>query len=179
MYAYAKYWFFGRPVAFALVGVVALGILTLLPARETAARPAADYGPPISGTVRVIDGDTIVVDSRHIRLEGIDAPEIAQRCGRRFFGTWACGAAATHALASIVAGRSVTCDSRGDDAYGRTLGVCFVNGQDINAHMVREGFAWAFVKYSKSYVREEAEAKSARAGIWSGEAEPAWLFRHN
>lgn len=179
MYSHAKYWFFCRPVASALVGVVALGILALLPARETAARPAAEYGPPISGAVRVIDGDTIVVDGRHIRLEGIDAPEIGQRCGRRLFGTWACGAAAAEALVAAVKGRTVACESRGKDGYGRTLGICFADGQDVNAYMVREGFAWAFVKYSKSYVREEAEAKSARAGIWTGEAEPAWLFRQN
>ena len=46
-----------------------------------------------------------------------------------------------------------------------------------NAEMVRAGFAWAFVKYSKRYETIEAEARKAKVGIWKGEAEPAWVFR--
>jgi hypothetical protein len=39
------------------------------------------------------------------------------------------------------------------------------------------GFAWAFVKYSATYVAVEAEAKAARTGIWKSETEPAWTYR--
>lgn len=170
------YWLTRRSVASALVGVVALSALSLLPTRDTEARPAREYGA-ISGMARVVDGDTIVIDGRSIRLEGIDAPEHGQTCGRRFFGTWKCGAAAAQALAEIVEGRTVTCESRGDDKYGRMLGICFVDGEDINARMVREGLAWAFVRYSMTYVSEEAEARADRAGIWTGTAEPAWEYR--
>jgi hypothetical protein len=67
----------------------------------------------------------------------------------------------------------------GRDKYGRILGVCSVGESDINAEMVRRGYAWAFVKYSRSYVAEEAEAREARAGSWQGDAEPAWIFRAN
>jgi hypothetical protein len=45
--------------------------------------------------------------------------------------------------------------------------------------MVREGYAWAFVKYSTSYVQEEAEARALHIGIWQGKAEPAWEFREH
>jgi len=175
-----KYWITRRSVASALVGGVAIVFLAAVPAREIEARPAHDFGAndrAISGTARVIDGDTIEIAGRRIRLEGIDAPEHGQTCGRRFFGTWNCGAAAADALRELVDDRSVVCESQGDDKYGRMLGICFVDGADINAQMVREGYAWAFVKYSKSYVREEAEARAARAGIWTGDAEPAWIFR--
>ena len=34
--------------------------------------------------------------------------------------------------------------------------------------MVRQGYAWAFVKYSSSYVKEEAAAKAEGLGIWQG-----------
>jgi len=176
----AGYWLSRRPVASALVGIIALGFLSLLPTRQIAARPSAEHstvGEAISGPARVIDGDTLVVGGQHIRLEGIDAPELGQTCGRRFFGTWRCGKAAADALAALVGGRSVTCESRGDDKYGRMLGICFVDGRDLNAAMVREGLAWAFVKYSQTYVPEEAEARSSRVGIWRGEAEPAWVYR--
>jgi endonuclease YncB( thermonuclease family) len=178
MYAYAKYLLFRRSVASALVGVLAFGALSLLPAPETSARPALELGAA-SGTARVIDGDTIVIDGRHIRLEGIDAPEHGQTCARWLFGTWDCGTAAAEKLKSLIAAGPVTCESRGDDKYGRMLGICYVNGVDINAKMVREGLAWAFVKYSQSYVHEEEAARAAGIGIWQGKSEPAWLYREN
>jgi len=55
--------------------------------------------------------------------------------------------------------------SHGLDKYGRTLGVCFVAGRDINAEMVREGYAWAIIRYSTSYVQEEAEARARARGF--------------
>ncbi len=136
------------PVASALVGVVALGVLLAMPTRESAARAPAGDGD-VAGLARVIDGDTLEIAGRHVRLEGIDAPETGQTCGRRLIGSWRCGSAATDALAKLVAKRRVSCESHGNDKYDRMLGICFVDGRDINAEMVREGFAWAFVKYSQ------------------------------
>ena len=78
---------------------------------------------------------------------------------------------------SLLAGKAVSCEPRGLDKYGRTLGICFVDGRDVNAQMVRQGFAWAFIKYSTSYVKEEAEARTQGIGIWQGEAMPAWEYR--
>jgi len=176
MNAHLKYLLHRRPVASALVGVLALPVLILLPGDGTAARPGPDHGG-VSGPARVIDGDTIDIGGTHVRLEGIDAPERGQSCGRRFFGTWECGAAAARELSALIGGRSVSCESRSHDVYRRLLAVCYVDGRDINAEMVRGGYAWAFVKYSSSYVREENEARAARAGIWTGKAEPAWVYR--
>jgi endonuclease YncB( thermonuclease family) len=164
------------PVASALVGVVALGALLAMPTRESAARAPAGDGD-LAGLARVIDGDTLEIAGRHVRLEGIDAPESGQTCGRRLIGSWRCGSAAADALAKLVAKRRVSCESRGNDKYDRMLGICFVDGRDINAEMVREGYAWAFVKYSQTYVKQEAEARIARVGIWQGDAEPAWVYR--
>jgi endonuclease YncB( thermonuclease family) len=138
------------------------------------ARPAAGR---IAGVARVVDGDTITVGETRVRLEGIDAPEAGQTCGRKWFGSWSCGSAATAALARLVEGRPVSCEPRGLDKYGRVLGVCFADSRDINAEMVRQGHAWAFVKYSQSYVREEAQARVQGLGIWQGEAQPAWEYR--
>jgi endonuclease YncB( thermonuclease family) len=163
-------------VASALVGVVALGVLWMLPPRETAARSAAESAT-LSGRARVVDGDTLEIDGRHVRLEGIDAPETGQTCSRRLVGSWDCGEAAAEGLTKLVAKRVVSCESRGNDKYGRMLGICFVDGRDINAELVREGLAWAFVKYSQTYVQQEADARLQRVGIWQGNAEPAWIYR--
>lgn len=150
------------------------GVCTLLGLGGVAQSGAAER---IAGTARVIDGDTLDITGTHIRLEGIDAPETGQTCGRKWLGSWNCGASATSALESMIAGREVTCESRGHDKYHRMLGVCFVGGREINAEMVRQGHAWAFVKYSQSYVEAEAEARVLRIGIWQGTAEPAWVYR--
>jgi endonuclease YncB( thermonuclease family) len=147
-------------------------------AAETWERPA-DGSPrnAIVGVPRVVDGDSLVVDDVKVRLEGIDAPEVGQTCGRPLGGTWPCGVEAKYALTALIGGREVACESRGLDKYGRTLGACRLDGRDINAWMVREGHAWAFTKYSTSYVQQEAEARAHGIGIWQGEATPAWEYR--
>ena len=158
--------------------LVALALATsfALPSQHLSARTTPGT-EPLTGAVHVIDGDTIALNDMRVRLEGIDAPETGQTCKRKWFGSWACGAAATDALQSLVRGRSVRCEPRGLDKYGRTLAVCFADGHDINAAMVRQGFAWAFVKYSTTYVQEEAEARGQGLGIWQGASTPAWEYR--
>jgi endonuclease YncB( thermonuclease family) len=170
MYDSTARWIIRWPVASALAGVCALGLLLLLPAAETAAR--AD----LTGSARVIDGDTLEIGGERVRLEGIDAPEMSQACGKDE-GSWDCGKAAAAALERLLGNQQIACADHGTDKYGRMLGVCFLGSRDVNAWMVREGLAWAFVKYSRSYVREEAEARASHAGIWQGTAEPAWEFR--
>lgn len=131
----------------------------------------------LSGRAVAIDGDTIEIGDARVRLEGIDAPEAGQSCGRKWVGTWDCGRAALRALNGLIDNQTVTCKSQGRDKYGRVLGLCSAGGKDINAEMVRAGNAWAFVKYSRTYVGAEEEARAARAGIWQGDAEPAWVYR--
>jgi endonuclease YncB( thermonuclease family) len=155
---------------------LALALGFLFPLSHLAAR-SGGVPEALTGFARVTDGDTITVNDTRVRLEGIDAPETGQTCKRKWIGSWACGAGATAALQSLLEGKTVTCEPRGLDKYGRTLGVCFVDGKDVNAAMVRQGFAWAFVKYSTSYVKEEAEARAQGLGIWQGPSMPAWEYR--
>lgn len=146
------------------------------------ARPAigsAAHSPSLSGPGTVVDGDTIVVDGVRIRLEGIDAPEAGQTCNDERGRPWPCGDVATRTLGRVVSAGPLRCDNRGLDKYGRTLAVCRQGSVDINALMVRTGLAWAFVKYSRTYEREEAEARARRVGIWRGDSTPAWDYRAN
>ncbi len=138
---------------------------------------AAPSRATITGHARVIDGDTIAVGGMRIRLEGIDAPETSQTCTSRSGETWPCGRKATHELTQLIGQEPVTCEERGLDKYRRVLGVCWAGGVEINAEMVRRGYAWAFVRYSQVYVGLEAQARAAKAGIWQGAAQPAWDYR--
>ena len=163
----------GNGLAFALASLAALTSSALSESRAVVSYPAV-----LAGIPRVVDGDTLVIDGMRVRLEGIDAPETGQTCGRKDgAGTWDCGNAATHELKAMIGHNPISCDNLGTEKYGRMLGRCHVNGLNLNAELVRRGYAWAYVKYSRVYVTVESEARAVGAGIWQGEAMPAWDYR--
>jgi endonuclease YncB( thermonuclease family) len=131
----------------------------------------------ISGAAHVIDGDTIEIGATKVRLFGIDAPESAQTCRAVVEKAYPCGEAATARVRQMTEGRPITCKGDEHDRYGRLLGVCSVGGVEINRTLVREGLAWAFVKYSRTYVPEEQEARRAKRGVFATENTPPWDFR--
>lgn len=69
-------------------------------------------------------------------------------------------------LASLIAGQMVEVEPKGKDRYKRTLGIIHYKGQDINAQMVLNGYAWAYVKYSRIYVDQEKTARENKRGLW-------------
>ncbi len=162
----------GLAVAFALTGLLSSSTPSL-----ALLNWFGGSNDEIAGRAIVVDGDTIDVDGRRVRLEGIDAPELSQTCTKQGGGTWACGRAAANALDDLVRGTGLVCKSEGKDKYGRTLGLCARDGLDLNGEMVRRGLAWAFVKYTKTYVGVEAEARKAHAGIWQADTQTAWDYR--
>jgi hypothetical protein len=60
----------------------------------------------------------------------------------------------------------------------RVLAVCSAGQVNLNAAMVRSGFALDFRRYSSAYIADEAAAKANRAGMWSGTFVPPWEWRH-
>jgi endonuclease YncB( thermonuclease family) len=140
-----------------------------------------DDGEPvtITGVGHVVDGDTLDVGQTRVRLEGIDAPEIAQTCRTANGDTWNCGVLAAAMLRKLAEHKDLACDRTGTDRYRRTLATCFADGIDIDEAMVRAGLAWAFVRYSVAYVGVEAEARKEKIGVWQGPAEAPWDFRRN
>ena len=128
------------------------------------------------GSVQVIDGDTLDITGERIRLHGIDAPERDQTCSIKG-QEWDCGIAAWGYLIQMLAGQVVTCDRRDLDRYGRTLAVCLVNGEDIGARMVAEGWALAYRDYSLAYDSQEGLARTTGLGLWQGDFVPPWDWR--
>jgi endonuclease YncB( thermonuclease family) len=130
-----------------------------------------------SSSVRVIDGDTLEVSGIVYRLHGIDAPEAGQKCNSTTGEAWNCGQEAIAALEALAIGKNVDCDNRGQDGYGRTIGVCKVGSTDLNAKMVQGGHAWAFRRYSEDYTGLEDVAYQNHVGIWQAETESPWDYR--
>jgi hypothetical protein len=50
------------------------------------------------------------------------------------------------------------------DRYGRIVAICRVSGEDLGAILVREGFAWAFTRFSVDCVDQQEEARTANRG---------------
>ena len=132
----------------------------------------------ISGVPRIVDGDTLAMGAAKIRLAGIDAPESDQICLDARGARWTCGIEARDRLVEHIGTRAIDCTPSGSDAYHRTLAVCSVAGEDLNAWMVRQGWALAFIKYSQAYRVDETTARDARRGLWSGAFIAPWDWRH-
>ncbi|WP_306753069.1 thermonuclease family protein [Paracoccus actinidiae] len=122
----------------------------------------------VAGAVSVIDGDTIAIRKRSIRILGIDAPELDQTCQDAAGQTWHCGADARHALAAHVARQQVSCHVAGQDRYGRDLARCATGGTDLAEWLVREGWAIPTGEESARYRAAGREAEASRTGIWAG-----------
>ncbi len=134
--------------------------------------------PTISGPARVIDGDTIEVAGSRIRLQGIDAPELAQSCSTASGVAWGCGRESRAALAGLIGPEPVTCVTTSSDRYWRLLASCRVGMVDLGGHMVRTGFALAYRRYSNEYAADEEAARRAGRGIWSGVFVEPETYRH-
>ena len=142
----------------------------------TASLTASDQ---VTGPVRVVDGDTLVMHDRRIRLSGIDAPEAQQKCLNANNQWYPCGHAATRALTKRISTNPVTCVlNPTPDRYGRELGTCwFSDNEHVQSWLVRSGWAVAYRRYSLQYLHEEDYARTHRTGIWSGGFVMPWAWR--
>ena len=139
----------------------------------------------ISGFAKVVDGDTIKINSKKIRLYGIDAPEKKQKCKKTyltisfmsFTKDYMCGELSTQKLIKKINKQKLNCDILDVDRYKRLIGECFKRNINLNSWMVSNGYAVAYRKYSKKYVSDEINAKNNKLGIWQGKFEMPWDYR--
>ena len=138
---------------------------------------AISFEKIIIGKANVTDGDTIKINDQKIRLFGIDAPEKDQICQKvylsffifKFKKDYKCGEESTSALFNKLKNKKVKCvleDKK--DKYKRNIGICYIKNQDINRWLVKNGYAIAYIKYSKKYVLDEKYAKENKLGLWRG-----------
>lgn len=141
-----------------LAAVIAAGLAWVGPAAA---------GP--DGPIDVVDGDTLHVGREKVRLFGIDAPELDQACRRPDGAVWRCGDWARDEVRRLYQGRRAACDTVGTDRYGRTLATCAVEGRDMGATLVANGYARAYLRYSDLYLETEKEAVVAGRGIFGSD----------
>lgn len=126
--------------------------------------------------VKVIDGDSLMVDGVEVRLSGLDAPEYHQECYDRNDKPYPCGKEAYEFLLEIV-GQDTTCEEIEKDGYHRSVAVCHSQGKNLNQEMVVNGWAVAYTSYTNAFAKEEKDAKSAKKGIWQGRFMRPELYR--
>ena len=134
------------------------------------------YNDVKSYEIKIIDGDTIHLNSEKIRFTGIDTPELKQTCNKDNEIIY-CGIKARQLLIDKIGKNKVHCVREGKDQYKRTLAECFVNEDSLSKFLVREGYAFAYRKYSKRFINDEDYAKKNNLGMWSMKFEYPWDWR--
>ena len=129
-----------------------------------------------SDEIKIIDGDTINLNNEKIRFTGIDTPELKQTCNRNNEIIY-CGIQARQLLIDKIGKNKVNCIREGKDQYKRILAECFVNEVSLSKFLVREGYAFAYRKYSKKFIEDENFAKNNNMGMWSMKFEYPWDWR--
>jgi endonuclease YncB( thermonuclease family) len=127
-------------------------------------------------SLRVVDGDTIILNGEKIRFTGIDTPELKQTCTQDDQEV-KCGMDAKMILIKKIGNYTPVCISEGKDVYKRTLAECFINGESLSKFLVRSGYAFAYRKYSKKFIKDEEFAKTNKLGMWAMTFQYPWNFR--
>ena len=134
------------------------------------------YNDVKSYEIKIIDGDTIHLNNEKIRFTGIDTPELKQICNKNNEIVY-CGIEARKLLIDKIGKNKVNCVREGKDQYKRTLAECFINDISLSRFLVREGYAFAYRKYSKKFIKDENFAKKNNMGMWSMKFDYPWDWR--
>ncbi len=119
----------------------------------------------IVGEPLVLNAGMLIVRGQNIVLWGVDAPDRMQNC-RRNNKEWHCGRHAAYALIDKTKDQDVRCADRDLDEFARIQAVCFIGEEDINAWLVKEGWALAYPWHTEDYVDLEIAARDAKKGLW-------------
>jgi|GEM_PF-3437483 len=168
-----------RPILYitgrrAIAGAI-ISITFLLPAFA-----AAQSGQGM--VTSVVDGDTFKVQLdtiETVRIIGIDTPETVHPSKP----VQCFGKEASAKLKELLDGEEVTLEQNpveDRDKYDRLLRYVDLDGEDIGASMIEEGFAYSYKQYPHPRLAEynelEQEAREERRGLWGSCASDAGEF---
>lgn len=123
----------------------------------------------VSGNATALDGDTLEMTGQRMRLSGIDAPELAQKC-QRDGADWDCGAQARRHLGLLLQSGEAQCTVQAQDSQGVAIATCAIAERDLSEAMVAAGFAIASETSpgDAPYADLESRVRMAKAGIFAG-----------
>ncbi len=164
---------FSGPAGIVLLVLLSVGALFSRVAPPPVPSSAAPDGADTGLVTRVVDGDTIhvLLNGRDytVRYIGMDTPETVAP-GRP---VEAFGKEASQRNKELVDGKTVTLekDVSENDRFGRLLRYVYVDGEMVNATLVKEGYATSStfppdVKHQQLFLQLEREARAAKRGLW-------------
>ena len=133
--------------------------------------------PAVYGVTRGINGDTLEMRGRYIKIYGIDAPESNQTCADGKGRAYRCGQEAARWLKSWISGHELECHVLKQDSKGNMVATCALGQYDIGAALVNAGWAVADPKQSAIYVPYEQQARDNGRGLWQGQFYKPWDWR--
>ena len=154
-----------------------------VPKIEPVIAPKTDYttlNNVSAEVIRIVDGDTIEVKLpdgaiEKVRFIGIDTPEtVDPRKPVECFGK-----EASAKMEGLVEDKTVRLERKENENrgnYGRLLRYVYVDNLFVNAEMIKQGYAYAYIKYPfdsklmEEFTQYEKEAKEKELGLWSPEA---------
>ncbi len=156
-------------------------LLSSLPREEEPAAPEKAFNPKnypaVFGVSRVINGDTLEMRGRYIKIYGIDAPESNQTCSDSKGRSYRCGQEAARWLKSWISGHELECRVLKQDSKGNMIAVCSLGQYDIGAALVNAGWAVVDPQQNTIYVPYEQQARDNRRGLWQGQFYKPWDWR--
>lgn len=126
--------------------------------------------------VSVVDGDTFKINYQgkltSVRMIGIDTPETVHPSKP----AECYGSEASTELKTLLTGKTVILESDSTqsdvDYYGRLLRYVWLDGENINEHMIRYGYAYEYTystpyRYQSRFQQAEKDAELTKIGLWS------------
>lgn len=142
----------GPALAIGLLAIAGIGLIAPGQERQSSTRQSVQQLVATSpatarfsmcGSVRytcIVDGDTIWLEGRNLRLESFDTPEpYNDICGGRAEVELAHRASTR--LRELLNQNSFTVETHGEDRYGRTLATIRIGGRDVGDILIAEGLA--------------------------------------
>lgn len=127
---------------------------------EVKKSPTLKIGETLTGSVtRIVDGDSLYVENKKLRLWGVDAPDKDE------FGY----NEARKKLQEIVQDQTVTCTCKDTDRHGRSMVLCTLqNGDDVGKILIESGWALDYRRHTSGYYEKaEDKAREAKRGLWA------------
>ena len=132
----------------------------------------APQAAELTGKPRVVDANTLEIGGTRVRLGGIVLPDEQQTC-QNGGKAWNCGQEALFALIFELAEHWLTCRGRDIDPAGRLVAVCFTGPYELNATLVRKG--WARAEHATSvYGKLQQAAQREGVGLWRTAQARGW-----
>lgn len=130
-------------------------------------KPIYITGMILTGTAKVFDGHSFLIDNHPVRLNGVDAPGLKQICTSAGGAAWRCGEAARAFLKRLIDGKRITCLVDAPAGAGAAV-TCSGKGITDVTRMVVNGGMAVINGHGLKFADAQSYAQKHKTGLWVG-----------